>query len=332
MNKKDYADFSFAGHTRQTGAFSDCRFELTFNCGLNCRHCLTSCYNKKKYLAEELGLIRIKRLLDELAELGVFWLCFSGGDPLRRKDFGRIYSYAFKKGFLITVFTSGYDLNNSILSLWKKLPPFNVEMTVNACRKDIYEKISGVDGSFERAMISLDKLQEAKIPVLTKALITKANFKHLPELKKFFKSRGISFVPDFMVYPRLNKDKSPCVLRVDDLLKKHRDACRGAGKNTELFNCAAFSSKSLYIDPWGNVYFCNLLRQFKSSAIKSGIAGAFKKARPMAESAAKNISGPCLTCGFRLKCNWCPGASYLETGELNKPLEWCCLYAGKNKA
>jgi len=329
MKIKNYSDFSFARHTKQPGTFSDCQFELTFNCRLSCRHCLTSCYNQKERLVKELSLAQIKRIIDELAELGVLWLCFSGGEPLRRKDFGLIYAYAFKKGFLITVFTSGYDLTDDILGLWKKFPPFNVEMTINACSKDIYEKISGVFGSFDRAMAALGKLQKAKIPVLAKCLVTKLNAGHLPELKEFFKFKKISFAPDFTVYPRLNGDKTPCELRADILPKNYQMNCSRSNKKSGLFTCTPFSRNSIHIDPWGNVYFCNLLRQFKASCIKSGVKKAGRKVFSMAESAIKNISGPCRVCGFRLKCNWCPGASYLETGKLNKPLSWCCKAAGK---
>jgi MoaA/NifB/PqqE/SkfB family radical SAM enzyme len=310
MKIKDYADFSFSSHTRQAGAFSDCRFEITFKCGLNCRHCLTSCYNQKRYLDKELDFRQIKNILDELAQLGVFWLCFSGGDPLRRKDFSRIYSYAYKKGFLITVFTSGYDLNSDILDLWKKMPPFNLEITVNACRKDIYEQISGVPGSFKKAMAALDKLRKAKIPLLAKCLVTRLNINHLPKLKQFFRSRNIRLIPDFMVYPRLNGDLKPCALRIK-IPKGQKNFCAQTKARSGLFTCAAVSNNSLHIDSWGNVYFCNLLRQFKASAIKLGVAKAWKKGQPKASAAVKGLTSSCLACGFRLKCNWCPGVSYL---------------------
>jgi molybdenum cofactor biosynthesis enzyme MoaA len=46
-------------------------------------------------------------MLDELVEMGCFWLLYTGGEIFARKDFLEIYTYAKKKGFLITLFTNG---------------------------------------------------------------------------------------------------------------------------------------------------------------------------------------------------------------------------------
>ena len=65
-----------------------------------------------KRFGQLIGLIpekleEYKRLLDELHDMGTFWLLFSGGEPFARKDFLDIYTYAKNKGFLITIFTNG---------------------------------------------------------------------------------------------------------------------------------------------------------------------------------------------------------------------------------
>ena len=51
------------------------------------------------------------RVLDELAEMGCFWLLYTGGEIFARKDFLEIYTYAKQKGFLITLFTNGTIIN-----------------------------------------------------------------------------------------------------------------------------------------------------------------------------------------------------------------------------
>jgi MoaA/NifB/PqqE/SkfB family radical SAM enzyme len=54
------------------------------------------------------------RVLDELAEMGTFWLLYTGGEIFARKDFLEIYTYAKKKGFLITLFTNGTIITKEI--------------------------------------------------------------------------------------------------------------------------------------------------------------------------------------------------------------------------
>ncbi|GAF88367.1 unnamed protein product, partial [marine sediment metagenome] len=91
-----------------------CQFELTFGCNLHCKHCYTDCYNKPAYLKKELKTREVKFILDKVYKAGVIWLCFTGGDPLTRKDFLDIYSDAKDKGFIITLFTNGYSMTEEI--------------------------------------------------------------------------------------------------------------------------------------------------------------------------------------------------------------------------
>jgi len=57
-------------------------FDLTYRCNERCVHC---------YLDHddhgEMTTAEIKRVLDELADAGTFFLTFSGGEVLMRRDF-----------------------------------------------------------------------------------------------------------------------------------------------------------------------------------------------------------------------------------------------------
>ena len=62
------------------------------------------------------------RILDEITEAGCLWLLYTGGEIFARKDFLGIYTYAKKKGFLITLFTNGIFVTPEIadyLSEWR---------------------------------------------------------------------------------------------------------------------------------------------------------------------------------------------------------------------
>ena len=88
--------------------------EVTRRCPLECLHC----YNnlpmgdldaKQRELTKEEHF----RVLDELVEMGCFWILYTGGEIFARKDFLEIYTYAKKKGFLITLFTNGTIINGA---------------------------------------------------------------------------------------------------------------------------------------------------------------------------------------------------------------------------
>ena len=57
------------------------------------------------------------RVLDELVEMGCFWILYTAGEIFARKDFLEIYTYAKKKGFLITLF-----INGTIMTMRVKQP------------------------------------------------------------------------------------------------------------------------------------------------------------------------------------------------------------------
>jgi len=190
-----------------------CQFELTFRCNLRCRHCYSDCYNKEEYIKRELTTSQVELLIDKVYNSGVIWLCFTGGDSLTRQDFLELYSYAKDKGFLITIFTNAYSMTKEIIKYLKKKPPFVIEMTMNAVTKESYEKISQVEGSFEKVMQGLNLILKAKLPLKIKTQITRDNLGEIPDIKKFIEGSSLKFRPSYDLHARLNGDLTPCNLR-----------------------------------------------------------------------------------------------------------------------
>ena len=88
----------------------DGSLELTLRCNLRCVHC----YCKPDVSKQEMSYVQVTRVLDEIADAGCFWLLLTGGEPLLRDDFAKIYAYAKKKGMMITLFTNATLLTPSI--------------------------------------------------------------------------------------------------------------------------------------------------------------------------------------------------------------------------
>ena len=117
MIETTYTAFSLGVHERQLGKRMpmEVSIELTHRCPLECQHC----YNNlpmadKSARNRELSLGEYKRLLDQIAESGCFWILFTGGEIFARADFLDIYAYAKSKGFLITLFTNGTMVTDRI--------------------------------------------------------------------------------------------------------------------------------------------------------------------------------------------------------------------------
>ncbi|MFC1804985.1 radical SAM protein [Candidatus Omnitrophota bacterium] len=341
MKEIQYRKFSRRTHRKNLSLQRPnvCQFELTFKCPLHCRHCYSECYNQPACFKGELNTQEVKLILDKAHQAGVIWVCFTGGDPLSRNDFSEIYSYAKEKGFITTVFTSGYLLDSKIIKLFESRPPFVVELTLNAVTQELYEKISQVKGSFPRVMQAIDLLIKHGVPVKIKTQVTKDNFQQLPGIKSFIERLGLEFHPNYILYPRLNKDPAPCNLRISpqEILglgagNESLSACEdcsslGFGPRTpsaDLFTCAIAGKDGFYIDPYGNIFFCLLLRKSGLNLLKTGIDQALNQLSPQIRNTKFLTDTKCRDCSLRSSCLWCPGKAYLEKSDPEAPLDYYC--------
>ena len=265
-------------------------------------------------------------------------MCFTGGDPLTRKDFLEIYSYAKDKGFIVTVFTNGYSMTKEIANQLKKSPPFVIEMTLNAATKETYEKISRTKGSFEKVMQGIDLMLKARVPLNIKIQVMKDNLEEYPKIKKFIQGLGLRFLPSSDLYARLNGDLGPCNLRLmpEEILSLNgkksllNDDCQknqNAAPPDNLFRCMVGGGDGINIDPYGNAFSCNLIRKPRLNLLEVDIPYAMSRLLPQVRNIKFSTDSKCKGCTLREICRSCPGRAYLETGDMEAPVEYYCELA-----
>ena len=116
---------------------------LTRRCPLECLHCYNNlAMADQEARSQELSKEEHFRLLDDLVDLGCFWLLYTGGEIFARNDFLEIYTYAKRKGFLITLFTNGNLVTERIANYLQEWPPFAIEITLYGRTKDTYEALT----------------------------------------------------------------------------------------------------------------------------------------------------------------------------------------------
>ena len=91
--------------------------ELTYRCNLRCIHCyLDRRSNLESTIARELTTQQIIAIIDQISDAGCLFLLLTGGEPLSRNDFPEIYRHAKKRGMILTVFTNGTLITDTILT------------------------------------------------------------------------------------------------------------------------------------------------------------------------------------------------------------------------
>ena len=79
-------------------------WDVTYGCNLKCKHCYASAGMP---IQNELDTAESLDLIDELAEMDVPSLAFSGGEPLVRPDILELTKAAHDRGIYVSLATNG---------------------------------------------------------------------------------------------------------------------------------------------------------------------------------------------------------------------------------
>ncbi|MDD5129964.1 MAG: radical SAM protein [Candidatus Omnitrophica bacterium] len=202
--------------------------EITHRCNYKCIHCyiedehLTAKIDKR-----ELKLKNIYKILDKLANAGVLWLVLSGGEPLAHRDFFKIYRYAKKKGFLIIIYTNAALIDFAAAEFFKKNPPFEIQISLYATDRRIYEEITQVAGSFNRCLAGINFLLKNGVRIGIKTPLFRQNKDQISRVKDFAISRGIRFMCNPVLFPPLHDtcldSIESCLATVKDVLQVEKN-------------------------------------------------------------------------------------------------------------
>ena len=195
LSELGYGEFSESLHRRVgnqhipiTGSF-----EVTLRCNLRCQHCYIPGERRRSRKEPELNLEEMQRILDEITDAGCLWLLLTGGEPLLRRDFLDIYTYAKRKGLLLTLFTNGTLVTRRIADYLADWRPFKIEITLYGATQETYERVTGIPGSYARCRRGIDLLLERKLPLSLKTMVMTLNHAELDQMKALAASLGVQF-------------------------------------------------------------------------------------------------------------------------------------------
>ena len=349
MEVVSYAEFSQGFHRQVRGERvpAEVTVEVTRRCPLACAHCYNNLpMSDRAARNSELTFEEHCRLLDELAEAGCLWLLYTGGEIFARKDFLDIYTYAKRKGFLITLFTNGTMMTPEIADYLLEWRPFSIEITLYGRTRETYERLTGVPGSYERCLRGIDLLRERGLPVKLKSVAVTINKHEIWQMKQFAQEElKLEFKFDAMMSPRIDCSQSPLAVRLTpeetvelDLQDPARvvEWQRFAGQfkqtdhrreaSEELYHCGG-GVNSLAIDPQGRMSICVLSHvdayEWRQGGFSRGWDDYLLKVRQR-----KSVSlTKCRRCAIKSVCGMCPANGELENGDAEKPVDFLCHVA-----
>jgi radical SAM protein with 4Fe4S-binding SPASM domain len=348
MEQLSYGAFSADLHQKQAGqrAPMQVSIEVTRRCPLECQHCYNNLpMGDQEARSREMTTEEHFKILDELVEMGTFWLLYTGGEIFARKDFLEIYTYAKKKGFLITLFTNGTLINEKIADYLVEWPPFAIEITLYGRTRETYEALTMIPGSYDRCLRGIKLLRERGLPLKLKTVATSINKHELAAMKEFAEvDLGLEFKTDGQINPRIDCSQSPLAVRLSpeevvalDLYtpkaaEEYRSLAQRELMNIppptqrdEVYVCGGGIS-SFAINAYGEMSIC-VISQQETFDVREGVRAVWEESLLQVRSGKRSRVTKCVDCRLHSLCGMCPANGEMENGDKESPVEFLCHVA-----
>ena len=308
--------------------------EVTHACNLTCPHCLFAA--GKKY-PDELTTEEIKALYDEWADMKVFKVMISGGEPFMRKDIVEILNYGDEIGLQQYVVTNGTLITEDNFQLIPRNVRFGVSLDGF---EEIHDKIRG-KGSFARTTEVLEMFLREGAKFGINFTLSQINKEEAERLMAYWLNRGIKMsVNPVLPFGRSSEHRKQLWLRKEDANDfirirefkirrvKSRDRELYGGPHplhvddmAELFHRAFLACEGARTDVWvrfdGNVYPCADTAAMEEFCMGNLRDASFReiwdngKGGTAFRQIKKDSFSECNTCDVEDVCNFrCPALSY----------------------
>ena len=310
------------------------QLDVTYRCNERCVHCYLDHDNHGEMTAAE-----IMDVLDQLAEAGVFFLCFSGGEVLMRMDFFRILEYARSLLFCVKVKTNAFMIREKQADRLRELGVQSVQVSIYSHRPEVHDAITKLPGSLKRSIAGMRLLRERGMKTIIANVLMRSNLNDYAGVKALAKELGAEYTIDPTITPKMDGDRSILplgiggeelkqVFRNGDLVGNVEEFCAPPRPvddgDLDGLPCSA-SHTFCYISPYGDVFPCVQFPLPTGNVRKQKFLEIWRHSKQMND--VRSIRGRdlpvCSTCSHLGSCTRCPGMAYME-GNMRGPSSLDC--------
>lgn len=162
---------------------------MGYECNLKCDYCSITDEMRKRNMTTE----RIKREIKCGLKMGFRDVSFGGGEPTIRNDLLELVSFAKENGAgKIKIQSNGlmYYYRDFCEKLIEK-GAGRFHISVMGHNKELYDKITGWNGSYEFVIAGIKNLLNLNVDVFLDVIIKNDTYIHLIEIIKFYSGMGV---------------------------------------------------------------------------------------------------------------------------------------------
>lgn len=337
-------------------------FSITQECNLKCKHCYSE--SAEGVAKNELDTAQAKKLIEDIAGMGVRLLILDGGEPLKRPDFIDLVKHATSKGLRVVVGTNATLIDEDKAKEMIDAGVMAVQISVDGASAKTHDWFRGVEGSFEKAMNGAKACKNAGLPFQFGATIRKGTLNELPQILEMAISTGANAaelfdlvqvqrvkreIPDEVLtkdqrkevmewlaqkqadYPLIIRTPGctmyPLVLKSKNIVPSHFPA--------QMLNripyfergCAAgMPNGYLTILPNGDIIPCMLLQVVLGNVKNDSLAEIWDNSEILINLRNRDfLKGECGKCEHKKTCSGCRGRAFEDTGDYLETDTGCFL-------
>jgi MoaA/NifB/PqqE/SkfB family radical SAM enzyme len=286
LNSEAYTRFINEHLLARTQGPSHAQIGVTNSCMQNCVYC----YNKKRS-GTVLDTATIKKTIQDLKKLGVFWLGFTGGEPLLQKDLVSITD-SVGDGCAIKIFTTGCGLTRQRAQDLAKAGLIYVSISLDHWQEEIHDRVRQYKGAYQSALKAIDIFKNlGSVHVSVSAVLSKEMIinDEAEEFLEFLIRLGVHEAWLSETKPSVEAFWNDTLVISEEERKKLvdlQDRYNRQGKITvnylghfegrEYFGCNA-GHKMIYIDAFGEVSPCVFLPLSFGNIMKTNVSAVWKE-------------------------------------------------------
>lgn len=206
-------------------------WNITDRCNLSCIHC----YSKSgpgRTTEGELSTAEATGVIDDLADMEVPLILFTGGEPLVRLDIWELATHAKSRGLKMALSTNGTLITPDIARRIKACGIEYAGISLDGANARTHDRFRDSPGAFDQAMRAFAACREAGLKCGVRVTLTKENFRELDALVDLSRSLGASrFCLYWLVpagrgsdsYARLQLDRNEVTDALDILYRKAKE-------------------------------------------------------------------------------------------------------------
>jgi pyrroloquinoline quinone biosynthesis protein E len=154
--------------------------ELTHRCPLQCPYCSNPIELDRG--STELTTEEWKKVLTELAEIGVLQVHFSGGEPTARKDIVELVKHANDAGLYTNLITSAVLLTREKLSDLADAGLCHVQISFQGNEPIVADRVAGLKDSHRKKIEVAKWTRELDLPLTVNAVMHRQNLHQLADI------------------------------------------------------------------------------------------------------------------------------------------------------